>query len=669
MELTGAHRILCISIIIVFISSTGVGAVTLELSTTLLKSSGDPVIVSWNELESPNAFDWLGIYSPPESADNHYIGYILLSSVSGWETGKGSHMLPAVNMRAPYQFRLFRGYPPSEDTPLDEDSIPIPSITTRLAVTELVEFSNYNELTQVRLSLTSNPTEMNVMYVTKQPLKTYVRYGKESDNLVVTAIASTKTYEQKDMCHAPANTSLGWRDPGFTHLAKMTKLEPGARYFYQVGAEETGWSKTFNFVAAHVDGTETDALLFGDMGTYVPYRTFNWVQYESVNTMKWLQRDIELLGNRPTLVSHIGDISYARGYSWLWDNFFHQIEPVAARVPWHVCIGNHEYDFPTQPFKPEWAPYGKDSGGECGVPYSMRFVMPGKSSEPVRSDISGIPDTKNLYYSLNFGVVHFVWISTETDFTPGSDQYKWIAEDLKNTDRQRTPFIVFQGHRPMYSSDNKAMRLIITAKLIEYLEPLLVEHKVNLALWGHVHKYERTCPLQNRTCMDAENGVYPVHMVIGMGGQDWQPIDQPRPDRPLAPIYPQPVWSMYRSFEFGYIRIHATKSLMKVSYVGNHDGLIHDVVEFTSPVATTVMNQNGVLDLHMVRLEAEASPVSRVYTSTFSGFVAGNQVYGLFTVVLAFVLGAAVTGLAALVYIRSGRDFRVDDYEASPQIK
>lgn len=138
-------------------------------------------------------------------------------------------------MRAPYQFRLFRGYPPSEDTPLDEDSIPIPSITTRLAVTELVEFSNYNELTQVRLSLTSNPTEMNVMYVTKQPLKTYVRYGKESDNLVVTAIASTKTYEQKDMCHAPANTSLGWRDPGFTHLAKMTKLEPGARYFYQVG--------------------------------------------------------------------------------------------------------------------------------------------------------------------------------------------------------------------------------------------------------------------------------------------------------------------------------------------------------------------------------------------------------------------------------------------------
>lgn len=95
MELTGAHRILCISIIIVFISSTGVGAVTLELSTTLLKSSGDPVIVSWNELESPNAFDWLGIYSPPESADNHYIGYILLSSVSGWETGKGSHMLPA----------------------------------------------------------------------------------------------------------------------------------------------------------------------------------------------------------------------------------------------------------------------------------------------------------------------------------------------------------------------------------------------------------------------------------------------------------------------------------------------------------------------------------------------------------------------------------------------
>ena len=51
--------------------------------------------------------------------------------------------------------------------------------------------------------------------------------------------------------------------------------------------------------------------------------------------MKWLQRDLEELGTKPTLVSHIGDIAYVRGYSWLWDSFFQQVEPVGVSTPWH----------------------------------------------------------------------------------------------------------------------------------------------------------------------------------------------------------------------------------------------------------------------------------------------------------------------------------------------
>ena len=85
----------------------------------------------------------------------------------------------------------------------------------------------------------------------------------------------------------------------------------------QVGSAESGWSKTLSFVAPNPSVTDTSALLFSDMGTYVPYRTFNCVQYDSTNTMKWLLREQEDRPTTPTLVSHIGDISYARGYSWL----------------------------------------------------------------------------------------------------------------------------------------------------------------------------------------------------------------------------------------------------------------------------------------------------------------------------------------------------------------
>lgn len=270
------------------------------------------------------------------------------------------------------------------------------------------------------------------------------------------------------------------------------------------------------------------------MGTYTPYTTFYRVQDESVSTVKWILRDIEAFGDKAMFVSHIGDISYARGFAWIWDEFFNQIEPIAARIPYHVCIGNHEYDWPSQPWRPDWSygVYGKDGGGECGVPYSVRFKMPGDSSFPTRT---GSPDTQNLYYSFDSGVVHFLYISTETDFLRGSDQYKFIKADLESVDRNKTPYVVVQGHRPMYTTSNELRDTPMRERMLEHLEPLLVQNNVTLALWGHVHRYERFCPMANFKCVDVTSnftskGGAPVHVVIGMGGQDWQPIWEPRPD-------------------------------------------------------------------------------------------------------------------------------------------
>lgn len=313
------------------------------------------------------------------------------------------------------------------------------------------------------------------------------------------------------------------------------------------------------------------------MGTATPYTTFYRTQDESISTIKWILRDLEALGpSKPSFISHIGDISYARGYSWLWDHFFTQIEPVAAGVPYHVCIGNHEYDWPSQPWKPEWAQtiYGTDGGGECGVPYSLRFTMPGNSLEPTGTRA---PATRNLYYSFDVGPVHFVYMSTETNFLPGSAQYDFLKNDLESVDRDKTPFVAVQGHRPMYTTSYESRDAPIRAKMLEHLEPLFVENKVTLALWGHVHRYERFCPLRNFTCSNTEG--YPVHIVIGMAGQDWQPVWQPRSDHLKDPIYPQPARSLYRGGEFGYTRLVATRDKLTLSYVGNHDGEVHDKVE------------------------------------------------------------------------------------------
>lgn len=547
-------------------------ALTFEVFPTTLKHSGANVTLHWTNLSSPSELDWIGVYTPPDSVDSHYIGYVLLSSYPEWSKGSGFWSIPLINMREPYQFRLFRG---STTNRHKNHKVSLPSTAHRLLVSENVKFESFNEPTQVHLSLASANEEMRVMFVTRDPVKSYVRYGLSSDNLSFQTETAFLTYQQSDMCDSPANTDLGWREPGYIHDAVMDNLEPGQSYFYQVGSDEGGWSGVFNFTSFDRDADETNAFLFGDMGTSVPYTTFLWTQAESTNTIKWLLRDLADLDQKPSFVSHIGDISYARGYAWLWDAFFSQIEPVAARAPYHVCIGNHEYDWPSQPWKPSWAEhdYGTDGGGECGIPYSLRFLMPGNSSLATGA---GSISTRNLYYSLNFGVVHFLYFSTETNFLPGSDQHNFIVEDLRSVNRYHTPFVVVLGHRPMYTSDYESPLML---QMREHLEPLIVQYKVDLALWGHVHKYERTCPMENFRCVDSTSGqTLPVHVVIGMGGQDWQSPWMPSHEHPNDPIYPQPSWSLYRSDELGYTRLHASRNTMTLSYVGNHDGQVHDTV-------------------------------------------------------------------------------------------
>jgi len=75
---------------------------------------------------------------------------------------------------------------------------------------------------------------MRVMYVTRDPKKTYVRYGERKCHMGGVAVARVKRYEKEHMCDAPANESVGWRDPGYIHDALITGLKKGRRYYYKV---------------------------------------------------------------------------------------------------------------------------------------------------------------------------------------------------------------------------------------------------------------------------------------------------------------------------------------------------------------------------------------------------------------------------------------------------
>jgi len=225
-------------------------------------------------------------------------------------------------------------------------------------------------------------------------------------------------------------------------------------------------------------------------------------------------------------------------------SFLGQIQPVASRVPYMTCIGNHERDYLNS-----GAHYnGTDSGGECGVPYESRFPMP-------------TPAKDQPYYGFDYGNVHVTMMSTEHNFDVGSAQYNFLQKDLASVNRNKTPWVIFAGHRPMYiDSTNYSPDggdQTVATELRNNVEPLLFKYGVDLALWGHHHSYQRSCPVYQTQCTKEKA---PVHVVIGMAGMGLsQNLETNKPN-----------WAVYvDDQEYGYSTIETTEHTLHMQYFNN----------------------------------------------------------------------------------------------------
>jgi hypothetical protein len=216
-------------------------ATTLTVTPATITRSDQWITVRWSNVPSPSPLDYVAVYSPPSSDDLDYLGFLFLNASASWSTGAGSLVLPRLpDLRAPYQFRLFR-WPPGErssNTRLDQDQDPLPDAHHRAAVSNDVRAEgNGSRPAQVHLAFADAPDEMRVVFVCGDAGKRAVRYGLlgRREEEWEEAPAEARTYERRQMCGYPANDIVGWRDPGFVFDAVMKGMQPGTRYFYKVG--------------------------------------------------------------------------------------------------------------------------------------------------------------------------------------------------------------------------------------------------------------------------------------------------------------------------------------------------------------------------------------------------------------------------------------------------
>lgn len=121
-------------------------------------------------------------------------------------------------------------------TRFDNDHNPLPGTGHLLVESDEIGFQLGRGPEQVHLALTGRVHEVRVMFVTHDGKNNTVRYGLTQKNLDRVVGTEVLRYEREDMCHAPANDSVGWRDPGYIHDGVITNLKNGKRYYYQASS-------------------------------------------------------------------------------------------------------------------------------------------------------------------------------------------------------------------------------------------------------------------------------------------------------------------------------------------------------------------------------------------------------------------------------------------------
>lgn len=525
-------------------------------------NSEEMVTVSYKN-SYPERGDWIGAYSPPVSSLEELSSTVPVKF--GWcddgnieydKTGTGSLRFNLTNLRADVSFHVFSGG--------------FRHMTLRNTSSMTVSFKDNNEQLRPRVLPTGDPDVYQVVwssdYTTTRPVMKWA-WIPEGLGTELEHVAVTDRVLKEELCGWPANNH-GWRDLGQINKANMTGMLAASnqKIYYTFGdADSSTWSsKVWEFHVPPKAGDQppdrpTTVVLFDDLGRGSNDDAWTWYHYgaASFNTTKSVGHRVAQ--GEIDAIYHGGDISYAVGYEAVWDFFLAMLTPMSASTLYFTTVGNHESDFPNTTAYYQ----GYDSGGECSVPTMKLLPQPA-------------PATKDSpWWSYDVGLIHFVGMSTEHNYTRGSAQWRFLEADLAGVDRSKTPWIIFGGHRSMYINSaygpivdghyKASSDLAVSELMIEHIEPLLWKYKVNLGFYGHMHSVQRQSAVLDHHVVqksepraDTEGNMWnwhddpqaPVQMVIGTGGanlMDWY-------------ADPVPDWNEMTMAKWGYAIVKAHNS-------------------------------------------------------------------------------------------------------------
>ena len=283
------------------------------------------------------------------------------------------------------------------------------------------------------------------------------------------------------------------------HTVEITGLTPFTDYYYNIG-------------------TTTEVIAGGDnnhrfktsptIGTVQPIRVWSIGDFGKGNTGEGQTRDSYLAYSQDTHTDvwlWLGDNVYDDGTDQEYqDKVFsgpNGYQDVFTWLPFMPTPGNHDY------ISVQSIIGGIPPPEHTGPYYDIVDV-------PTNGEIGGVASGYELYYSFDYGNVHFVSLNSEAgcvlpnpasnDWTgagggflgapafTGSPLIDWLHADLQANTQ---PWVIVYFHQPPYtdgSHDAGAFYEVFMQAMRENIPEIWEQYGVDIVLCGHSHVYERS---------------------------------------------------------------------------------------------------------------------------------------------------------------------------------
>jgi len=279
-----------------------------------------------------------------------------------------------------------------------------------------------------------------------------------------------------------AKWSVASSDPVTKHEIKLENLNPETDYYYRVKSDLL-ISDWFSLKTAAKENSPFSFIAYGD-------NQMNFLRHREI---------VEQISKHDfDFIIHCGDV-VQRGPREDWDvEFFDPLKNILTSKPIYVAIGNHEQNSKN---------------------YYENFSNPNAEHEN--------------YYSLKYGNSFFVFVDNPragypqkthyTDYTIGSDQYKWLKAELSSDEAQNSEWLFVVSHVPSYVAGSQEHFIGNKKNLV----PLFEKYGVDISFSGHIHGYER----------GYANGVKYIITAGGGGAQNKKSAEQLKKVKSFKVVY------------------------------------------------------------------------------------------------------------------------------------